>query len=391
MPAHILVATSSLAFPPKGFVFELSQQLARREQITLLAPLEKGMPAVQELQNIQIHRYPYLPRPFTGLTDDEGIVGKLRANPFNVLKIPFFLLAQLFALRRLAAQDDIKLIHAHWLIPQGFIAALYKKNFHPRVKVLVTGHGSDIHALTDPLSMAIKKFTLAHIDHITVVSNQLTPQITSLGYTQDIPVIPMGIDTQLFSPTPGEVFPKDSYNLFFVGWFNKEKGIEYLLRAMPRILEKFPNITLTLGGDGKLREELERLTQQLHIQDRVLFKGVIAHSELPTYYSSADIVLMPSLNEGSPMVLPEALACGAIVVTSDLPVYQEHVRHGVNGFITRRGDPDDIAEKVIHILAHYPEIQSMKLASRQYIVEHFDWSVIGQQYINLLNRLIEKE
>ena len=392
MQKNILVTTSGLPIESKsGFVFKLSRELGKKHDVSILAPLEKNTCPEEEVDGITIYRYKYLPLKYAGLSGDEGIMGKLRANRLNMLKVPFFLLAQLWAIRKLAKQRDIHVIHAHWLIPQGFLAVVYKKFCNPSIKIVITCHGSDVNVLRNRFFRLLQKFTLRNADSITPVSHDLESKIQKIGVqNKEISVIPMGIDTQVFQPSDGNVKKALGIKgmlLLFVGWFNKEKGIPYILRAMPEILKKHPTTTLLLIGDGNLREELEQLVKDLHLTEHVVFNGYVGNSRLPEYYSSADVVLMPSLNEGSPVVLPEALACGAIVIASDLPVYQEHITDGQNGFIVKRADSDDLARKVMYILDHYNDIQDIKNTSRQYIIEHFDWKVIGERYCRLLNSM----
>jgi len=203
----------------------------------------------------------------------------------------------------------------------------------------------------------------------------------------------MGINTDIFKPSYDNTIKSNigikGYMLLFVGIFNEVKGIEYLLGALPSVIKEVPDCKLVLIGDGDIKDKLKMLCNKLGIENHVLFLGYISQNELPKYYSSADIVILPSLNEGSPLVLPEALSCGALVIASDLPIYRKHIIDGKNGFIVPRQDSAILASKIIDILANLNKYDSVKESNRNYVARVFSWEIIGNRYKNLIENTFE--
>jgi len=359
----------------------------------VLAPHFKNAPAFSEIEKIKVHRYKFFPFNGCDLINQSGLAETLSRDKVKLLLVPFLLFFQLVNIRRLVEVHQISVIQANWTIPQGIVAAVYKKLLNPKIKILLTSHGSDLNMSFGSLGKNLNRFVLKNVDVLTVVSNSLREKAGELGHTKDIEVIPMGIDTTHFRPVEGTQSLKENlgikkWMLLFVGYFNEVKGIEYILRAMPEILKQHPETTLVLAGDGILKSKLKEIVKELMMEKAVIFTGLVEQKRLPLYYSAADIVLMPSLSEGSPVVLPEALSCGAIVITSDLPIYREHIKDGENGFIVRQKDSKGIANKVTSLLGDYNKFLPIKKMNREHVVNSFEWDNIASRYHQLITSLL---
>jgi glycosyltransferase involved in cell wall biosynthesis len=260
----------------------------------------------------------------------------LRANKLNFLQIPFFLFFQLLALRRIIKIEKINIIHAHWIIPQGLVAVVYKRLFHPKIKIICTSHGSDILGLKSLLTLPLKKYTLKNIDKLTVVSNLLKTEVSKMGVRPPIDILPMGVDLGRFGPDHRSVEIKRKYHiegsfLIFVGRLSEEKGVKYLIEAMVAVVKEFPDTKLLIIGSGVLETELRNLSNNLNLSKNVIFTGYMQNASLPSYYATADILIGPSLREGFGLVFAEAMACGCPVIASDLPSVSEIIINGQTG------------------------------------------------------------
>ena len=150
--AGILVLTST--FPrwhndsEPGFVFELSRRLTDKFSITVLAPRSPGAKDEEVMDGMRVMRFGYFFRSLENLaTHSGGIMGRLKANPFNYLLVPFFLLGQILALTRLLRRESFDLIHAYWIIPQGLAAHMALALARKQIPVVCTSHGGDMYAL----------------------------------------------------------------------------------------------------------------------------------------------------------------------------------------------------------------------------------------------------
>jgi glycosyltransferase involved in cell wall biosynthesis len=384
--------------PP--FVFELSRRLASYFDITVLAPHAKGAALDEEMENLIVHRYRYLPFSLGTLAYDGGIAPKLKKNRLNYFQVPFFVLFQFFSLVRLVLLKKIDVIHAHWIIPQGLTAVLCKLLRKRDIKVLATSHGGDILGFRGNLSSKIKKFVLNHVDCLTVVSHALREEAIKYGCSCPIHVSPMGVDTKTFNPGRCDDSIRKEYGidgpfLLFVGRLAEKKGLEYLIRAMPQVLNEYSSAKLLVIGDGQLRQNLESLAAELNLGDSVIFAGSKPHDQLPKYFASADIFIGPSIvakggdSEGFGLVFAEAMSCGTPVIASDLPAIRDIVRDGETGFLVQQKDSAHIGERIVDVLKDNRILEMMNIAARKHIVKNFDWEIVTDNYAKLIEEMMD--
>jgi len=383
-----------------NFVFKLARDLAQSFDLTVFAPYSKGSKSNENMEGVTVNRYKYLPFNLGTLTSGGGILPNLKKSKLYFLQVPFFLLGQFWFLIKKINRSDNNVIFAHWIIPQGIIAVLYKKLINNKVKILVTSHGGDIFSFDNYFGNLLKKFVLNNVDAITVVSNAIKNKVMELGYKKEIFVFPMGIDTTMFSPEKYDSSIKEKYNidshfLLFVGRIVEKKGLIYLLKAMPAILSEFPKTKLLVIGDGPEKENLESLSKQLNIQNNVLFLGAIQHNLLPSYFATADIFIGPSIiaksgdREGFGLVFAEAMSSGTIVIATNLKAVQDIVNKDT-GFIVEQKNPTAISDSVIKLLKNKNKLDKMKLNARNHIVKNYDSKIVKNNYEKVIKRLFKK-
>lgn len=161
--------------------------------------------------------------------------------------------------------------------------------------------------------------------------------------------------------------------LLFVGRFSPEKGLEYLLEALPAVVARFPRARLlVLGGeegeDGKLHE----LARRLGVADHVVFGGFVPREALREVYARADIMVAPSLAEGHALAPLECLASGTPVIASNVPGLNKTVQDGVNGLLVPPRDPRALAEAICRVLGDAELLDRFSRAARS-SVAHFSW------------------
>ncbi len=284
---------------------------------------------------------------------------------------------------------QIRIIHAHWLFPQGLVAILVKALLGHNVKVLCTSHGGDLYGLRGAFFGAIKKMVAARCDHLTVVSRSMREDLLKLGVAEEkISVIPMGVDLQhRFVPTKT---PAPAQSLLFVGRLVEKKGLRYLLEAMPKIIERFPDSHLTVVGDGPERTNLEKLTHHLGVQGRVEFLGALPNEELPLLYQQAGIVVFPSVvgkdgdREGFGLVLVEAMGCGCALVVTNLLSMEDIVKNEETGIVVDQRNAPQLVDAVLR-LRNNPKLR-LEFAEKalRHVRKYFDWQIIVREYAVIL-------
>lgn len=137
-----------------------------------------------------------------------------------------------------------------------------------------------------------------------------------------------------------------------VARFNFQKGHQYLIKAIPYVLKKHPRTKFLLVGDGELRGKMESLVEELGIKDNVIFTGF--RENVPKILKIMDIFILPSLWEGLPIVLLEAMASKKPIVATDVIGNKEVVVDGETGFLVPSKDPKKLAERIIALIENKP-------------------------------------
>jgi glycosyltransferase involved in cell wall biosynthesis len=203
-------------------------------------------------------------------------------------------------------------------------------------------------------------------DRIIVGSSFVRDSFRAEGVpSEKIEIIPYGVDTELFRPTESTVcMTTGSLNVLFVGQIGQRKGVGYLLQAYQRF--RGPGTRLTLVGRiGGSRVGLKPF--------RSLFEHIdhVPRRDLPHIYRNADVFVLPTLVEGMPLVVLEAMACGLpVIVTPNGP--SDVVRHGVDGFVVPIRDVDGIAER-LEQLRRDPELRAQMGRNARRRALEFTW------------------
>jgi D-inositol-3-phosphate glycosyltransferase len=185
-------------------------------------------------------------------------------------------------------------------------------------------------------------------------------------------------------------FDPDEAIVLFVGRFSPVKGLERLLDAVA-LMRDFPGLRLVLvGGEGAgapAHEELRQKIAELGIRGLIRFAGQVEHHQLPEYYSSADVLVVPSHYESFGLVSLEALACGTPVVSTPVGAMEQIIVQGETGSIVSDGSPAVIAECLFSILRDAGGRAVVRERARASVLG-FSWSgvasTLATQYVELM-------
>ena len=376
--------------PP--FVFELCNRLKTDYSIHVLAPHFPGAEIEANFAGIHVKRFRYFFNSLEKLAYHGGILAKLEKNPFLYGLLPFFVVGELLALIRLLQRYRFHLIHAHWLIPQALVAILACSLTGFKIPLLFTSHGGDLFGLQGIIMNRIKRWVILKSHALTVVSRNMIEAVERLGAThKKIYVIPMGVDLKTRF-VPAET-TRINDNLLFVGRLVEKKGLHYLIHALPLILERYPQATLLIAGDGPEKNNLERASVKLGIKEHVRFLGAVKNARLPSLYQSSGVLVFPSViaddgdREGFGLVLVEALGCECAAIVTDLPAMQDIIVDGKTGLVVPQKNIRKIAEKVILLLDDQKLRESLGREGRRYVLRNFDWMIIVEKYRKLIESI----
>ncbi len=354
-------------------------------EIIILSPHYPGARKQEIMENIKIYRFQYFITKYEKLCYNNGILSNIKKKWSLSLLVPFFVFFQIIYLKKIIKKEKINIIHAHWIIPQGSIAVLYKKLFNKKIKIICTSHGTDILGLKNPLFKKIKKYTIKNIDYIVTVSKTLFDKINKIGNKPKTQIISNVINTRIFHSGINTLSLKKKYKinsfcLLFVGRVIKEKGTEELVKAMPKILKIFPKTKLLIIGSGNKLNYLQKLTKNLKISSKVLFLKTVPNRQLPSFYNLADIFILPSHSEGQSLVCLEAMACQTAVIAAKSGALPEIIKHNFTGILIEKNTPSHISRAVINLLKNNSKRKLLAYNGLNYIKTNFHPQRIAKQY-----------
>jgi glycosyltransferase involved in cell wall biosynthesis len=395
--ARILVMASN--FPRwagdswSPFIHYQAEGMARLgHEVHVLAPHAPGAARRERFGAVEVHRFRYAPDRWETLAYGGGILQNLRRNPLAWALVPAFLLAELVAMRRIVRRERIDLIHAHWFIPQGLIAAL--GTMTGRRPIVMTAHAGDVFATRDRLRRGLLRHAAGRTGAATAVSGPLGREFQGLtGITPEI--IPMGVDIARFRPAAPSDLLQPGPRILSVGRLAAKKGLHHLIDALAQVAPALPEARLTIVGDGPIRAELEAQVTRLGLTGRVRFLGMIPNEDLPAHFNEADLFVVPSIidqtgdREGLPVSILEAAASGVPVVATDVGGISDFVEDGVTGVLVAPGDATALAQAILR-MAGDQALAGGVAASARHRVEHgFTWDSVSARFDAIYGRLLQ--
>ncbi|WP_313642601.1 glycosyltransferase family 4 protein [Stenotrophomonas sp.] len=373
-----------------GFVHELSKRLTNEFKVTVLCPHAKGAHATEILDGVEVVRYRYAPAALEKLVNNGGIVTNLSRHPWMVLLVPGFLLGQMFTLIRLLRKQRPNFIHAHWVIPQGLTVTIARLITRHQARFTITSHGADLFALRGLIFSRLKKLVFKHASSVTVVSQAMRDETTVLGIPPDrVAIAPMGTDLN-GRFTPDNATLRSRTELLFVGRIVEKKGLQDLIQALPIVLQKHPDTSLSIAGFGPEQEACMHLADALGISNKIRFLGAVQQAELPNLYRRATALIAPFLiaqsgdQEGLGLVMVEAIGCNCPVVTTQVPAVKEVFNGEWPPYVAIPRSPSSLAEQIIRLM-NEPELAwQWTAAFRPQVLAKFDYISVAGQYASII-------
>ena len=307
----------------------------------------------------------------------------------------YFISACLTALL-VARWKRVDVILAHWVLPMGPVGAIVASCLGR--PLVVVAHGSDVNRYASQgFGQRLCRWALSRSQRVVAVSHDLEEQ---LMHKFGVPMgklvyLPMGVDAELFHLPSEETARQqtagrdderhvdrrtsacreaknrlslrpDSVVLLFVGDLISTKGVPELVAAWHRLRQRQIDVSLCLLGDGALREGLEA---ELHGEIRdgdCRLPGRVPQGELPVWYRAADLFVLPSHSEGTPVVVMEALACGLPVVSTRVGGIGELVEDGVSGCIIPPRDVETLSATLEALIADEARLERFRRRLRRH-------------------------
>lgn len=248
-------------------------------------------------------------------------------------------------------------------------------------------HGSTAEgSLRYRLSRAMETRAIRQATQVTTICEGLRADIVERGIAPDkVTVIPNAVNVDSFPPITekdrdlvGKLGLAGKTVLGFAGSFYAYEGLEFLIRALPDLLQVNPDVALLLVGGGPTEERLKAAVQDLNLQDHVVFTGRVPHGDVRRYYSVADIMTYPRhsvrLTETvTPLKPLEAMAMKRLVLASDIGGHRELIDDGVTGRLFRADNRDDFVRTCSELIAARDSWPAILSAGRDYVENIRNW------------------
>jgi len=223
---------------------------------------------------------------------------------------------------------------------------------------------------------------LRTVDKVIAVSNFVKDTVNQIyGVSSSkIEVVFNGVDAKDFTCSGITSNKEDVRRIFFVKPNEPRKGLHHLLKALPLILWKIPEVKLIVVGikpSGDYQQFIQGLIERSHIRDNVIFTGKIDFSDLVYSYLSSDLVIIPSIYEAFAIVALEAGICSKPVIASNIGGLNEAVVDGETGFLVDVRNPTLLAEAITKILSDNSLARRLGENARKRILENFTWDRIS--------------
>lgn len=379
-----------------GFVHELSRRLNSRFEVIVLAPHHKNAKRFELMHGLKVHRFRYFfPYKLERLCYQGGIHQNMKSMPLVRFLIPFFFVSELLNTLLLIRKYRINLMHAHWILPQGLIAAIIKKLFG--VPYIVTAHAGDIFPLKSKYLKFLAKLVLENADFCTTNSTYTRNSVKRISKIKNIDIVPMGVDLAAFGRSRKNTKKELKISgkmILAVGRLAEKKGMAYLIMAMPNVLRKFPGSKLVIVGDGSEKQPLLDKARELSLQDSIIFVGNVKNERLPDYYSSADVFVGPSIitksgdTEGLGVVFLESLASGTPVIGSNVGGIPDIIKNGKTGLLVPEKKPDEISNAIIKILSDRKLSGKLAANGQKHVKTNYSWETVSEGFIKIMQKYI---
>lgn len=403
---HVVTAfPRSPADPITPWLVRLLHELERREVETeVLAPSYRGLSA-GEVEGIKVRRFRYAPARWETLTHEQTVPDRLRDSPIYTALLPAYLAGGVLAARRLGrGRPDV--VHVHWPLPHALFGVALRKASQGRTAMVCSFYGVELSWVEHGLKWLLPwlRWSARTADAVTAISSYTAERVERL-VQRPVSVIPFAAAVDLVETRAGPAtatsemasvpFQRDEIQLLFVGRLVERKGVEVLIRALPRILRARP-VRLTIVGEGSWEEKIRKTVAACEMESRVRFTGHISRHELRKLYAACDMFVLPAVvdskgdTEGLGVVLLEALRFARPVVASAVGGIPDIVEPAVSGWLVPPDDPQALAAAVLEAAANPEEARRIGLSGQCRMERYFSWERIVDELLKTYSAAVQR-
>lgn len=236
--------------------------------------------------------------------------------------------------------------------------------------------------------LPMQKRVVPRLQNIICVSQPSKEDVINefLAAKDNIRVIPNGIDINTFKPS--ELTKELNFRIVTTASADIPlKGLRHLLLALPRIIRKFPLTTLTVIGKSPKKSKLNKIIDDLKLEDRISFKSGVSEEEIVEIYHRSDLAVIPSLYEGFGFGAGEAMACGIPLISTDSGGLKQVI--GDAALKIKPGSVEEIEEGILKLFNEDELRTQLAIKGRKRMEEMFDWNIAAKNYAGFFEEIIQ--
>jgi glycosyltransferase involved in cell wall biosynthesis len=284
-------------------------------------------------------------------------------------------------------------LHAHWILPNGYIGAVVSRRLGIPLVVSVPGSDAQV-AGKNALFRSMARFTFRQAGLLTANSEALRDSVVTLGADPaKFDMIIYGTDPAALRPDPAGVaqlrgelaLPDGATVLLAVGRMVYKKGFDVLVRALAEPALQARPVAAVLVGQGDQWAEWQALAASLGVADRVRWVGNVPKDRIGVYYNLADVLVMPAVSrpaDGLNVCVLDAMSCARPVVGSNVAGNPLAVVDGVTGLLVREQDPTALAAALARLIDDAGLRRAMGAAGRARIEQELGWPHLARRYLD---------
>lgn len=286
---------------------------------------------------------------------------------------------------RLAKKLNPDLSHAVMESYAGIAAWLFKL-FNKEAPTMLTLQSGDLDDPSKNIPLWLWQRIHRAPDLVTSISNALAERAKRLGVKEErIVIIPNGVDLELANKSRA---PQITGRIVCVARLSWEKGLDYLIKAMPGVIREYPDAHLVMVGDGDKRADLESMIKELGLEGKVKLLGKLAHENTLAEIGKSEVFVCPSLAEGLGIVFIEAQACDVAVIGTRVGGIPDVIQHEETGLLIEPKNSEQITTALKHLLGN----QDLRERLRHKAIERldrFDWNKIVEDLSREYEKLLK--
>lgn len=368
--------------------------------VVIVAPYDPAV-APLGLDGVHLHRFRYAPLARWHLAGHgRALHADIRLKGLVPLLMPGYVLAALAKAWSLHHQESFDILHGHWAVPGGAIAALGARLWH--LPLVVSLHGSDVYLIQkSALAARVAHLGFERAACVTACSQDLRDRAVDAGLdVRRSLVIPYGVDVATYAGRGGNAMrerlgiPMDAPVIGALGRLVAKKGFRYLISALPDILKTIPDARCVIGGEGDLRDALIQQIHVLKLMEHVLLPGHIEWQRTPEFIAMCDVFVVPSVVDeagnvdGLPNVLLEAMAGGRAVVGSHVAGIPEAIQDGETGLLVPPGDVAALSQALCRLLGDAALRARLGRAAQEAVARTYTWEAIAKRFVAIYERAL---